>query len=79
MPVRIDKEDNLEGNFFILVRGIHNCKSIVIICLHEVIVNTIYKNLAQLSLSEINVLCVTSYWKDYITGKIEEKRFIKRQ
>lgn len=51
-----DEEDNLESNLFILVRGIHKSKSLVISYLHEVEINTIYKNLVQLNPSEINVL-----------------------
>lgn len=52
----IDKEDNLEGNLFILVRRIHNRQSLVISYLNEVEINTIYKNLVQLNLSKINIL-----------------------
>lgn len=50
------REDKLESNLFILVRGIHNSKSLVISYLHEVEINTIYKNLVQLNPSEINVI-----------------------
>lgn len=77
----IDEEDNLEGNSLILLRGPHNSTALVISCLLEVIINTIYKNLVQLTLSEINALYVTkNYWKDVITGKMKEKRrFTSRQ
>lgn len=54
--MRIDKEDNLEGNLFILVRRIHNHQSLVISYLNEVEINTIYKTLVQLNLSKINIL-----------------------
>lgn len=49
MPMWIDKGDNLEGNSFILVWEIPNRKSLVISCLYEVTIKTIYETLVQLN------------------------------
>ena len=59
MPIWIDKEDNLEGNLFMLVRRIQNSKSVVISYMYELKMNTIYKNLVQLNLSEILINVLT--------------------
>lgn len=69
----IDKGDNFEGNLFILVRGIHNCKLLVISCLCEVTI----KQFMKIWFNSIRNKCTMcdNELLDDITGKMKKKRF----
>lgn len=68
-----DRRDNFEGNLFILVGRIHNCKLLVISCLCEVKI----KQFMKMWFNSIRNKCTMcdNELLDLITGKIKEKRF----